>query len=107
MTWELATSGTRAAVAFPAGFAGNAAGGAASDRGGWGLLVVAAFAWAVWSGWHAWRHPYRPCRWCDGSGRNRGRTRKRFGTCRSCQGTGRQMRLGARVFHRTLTRRRH
>jgi hypothetical protein len=84
--------------------AGHAAAGAASDSSGWVLIAVAAAAWAGWWCWHAWRHPYRPCWRCDGTGRNNGSTRKRYGTCRTCKGTGRQIRLGARLFHRTLTR---
>jgi hypothetical protein len=41
-----------------------------------------------------------------GSSRSTGRTRQWFVTCRWCGGSGRQIRVGARVFHRTLASRR-
>lgn len=45
-----------------------------------------------------WRHPYAPCRWCNGSGRNPGSRRTRFGTCTHCGGTSRRVRTGARMM---------
>jgi DnaJ-class molecular chaperone len=44
--------------------------------------------------------PYAPCRKCEGSGRNPGSKRGRFGQCRRCEGAGRRIRLGARTVHR-------
>ena len=43
-------------------------------------------------------HPYTYCRRCNGTKRNRGSTRRRFGTCRKCGGTGRTERLGHRIL---------
>jgi DnaJ-class molecular chaperone len=44
--------------------------------------------------------PYAPCRKCEGSGRNPGSKRGRFGQCRKCKGAGRRIRFGARTVHR-------
>lgn len=43
-------------------------------------------------------HPYTCCRRCNGTERNPGSTRKRFGLCRKCGGTGRTERLGHRIL---------
>jgi hypothetical protein len=43
-------------------------------------------------------HPFTCCRRCNGTKRNRGSTRKRFGLCRKCGGTGRTERLGHRLL---------
>lgn len=47
---------------------------------------------------YAW--PFRPCGKCLGTGRNRGSSRRRFGTCRRCKGSGRRQRAGSRAVHR-------
>lgn len=44
--------------------------------------------------------PFRPCLRCNGSGRNKGSSRKRFGECRRCKGSGRRRRIGAKTIHR-------
>lgn len=54
-----------------------------------GARVVTVYLW-----------PYAPCRKCEGSGRNPGSKRKRFGQCRRCDGAGRRIRFGARTVHR-------
>jgi DnaJ-class molecular chaperone len=66
------------------------------------MLTVAALALtgAAWYYVSLRRHPWRPCRWCDGSGKNAGSTRRRFGRCPKCGGTGRKDRLGVRLFLR-------
>jgi DnaJ-class molecular chaperone len=46
------------------------------------------------------RHPYTPCRRCEGSGRNSGSSRIRFGTCGKCGGSGRRQRFGRRFILR-------
>ena len=43
---------------------------------------------------------FRPCLRCNGTGRNKGSTRKRFGECRRCKGSGRRRRVGAKTIHR-------
>jgi hypothetical protein len=65
------------------------------------LAVTAVLGRQVW---HAWRHPWGQCWSCRGTGRNRGSTRKRFGVCKRCGGSGRQLRTGARLFHKALDR---
>lgn len=44
--------------------------------------------------------PYTACGRCDGSGRNAGSNRDRWGSCRKCGGGGRKERLGVRLFTR-------
>ena len=44
-------------------------------------------------------HPWRPCRPCEGSGRERDLIwRRAFGECPTCGGAGKLPRLGVRVF---------
>jgi DnaJ-class molecular chaperone len=62
------------------------------------IVVAAAAAYTV--SLYAW--PFRPCLRCGGTGRNKGSTRKRFGTCRACGGAGRKQRLGSRFVHHTV-----
>lgn len=61
------------------------------------LIVLAALG--VW-GVSLYLWPFAPCRKCEGSGRNPGSKRKRFGQCRRCGGSGKRIRLGARTVHR-------
>ena len=58
------------------------------------LLAIGGYAGSV----YLW--PFRSCMRCNGTGRNKGSTRKRFGECRRCKGTGRLRRIGARTIHR-------
>lgn len=62
------------------------------------VIGAAAVAWAV----RAYFWPYAPCRWCKGSGTNRGSSRKRFGDCRWCHGTRKRQVLGSRTLHRAV-----
>ena len=67
---------------------------------GGGALRGAAVAVAVLAGLYvAWRvslrlHPYRPCWWCKGSGKNWWSNKRRWGTCWFCHGRP-QYRRGA------------
>jgi DnaJ-class molecular chaperone len=63
------------------------------------LLLVAAIL-AVWQAITVYVWPYAPCRRCEGSGRNAGSDRNRFGQCRRCKGAGRRIRFGAKTVHR-------
>jgi hypothetical protein len=58
------------------------------------LLGIGAYAGSL----YLW--PFRPCVRCNGTGRNKGSTRKRYGECKRCRGSGRRRRLGARTIHR-------
>jgi hypothetical protein len=44
--------------------------------------------------------PFGPCLSCNGTGRNTGSNRRRYGECRRCKGAGRRQRTGARLVHR-------
>jgi hypothetical protein len=103
VTCGLAASGTLAVWALGAAVRAHAVSGAASASS-WGLILGGAAVWAGWEGWHAWRHPYGPCGWCNGTGKNKGSTRRRYGVCKRCKGTGRRLRTGARLFHKGLDR---
>ena len=104
MTWDLVSRAPQAAQALSAVLRGHAASGG-SSASGWALLAAAVLAGLAWWAWHAWRHPYGPCWRCQGTGKNAGSTGKRFGVCKRCAGTGRQLRIGARLFHKALARR--
>jgi hypothetical protein len=58
------------------------------------LLATGGYAGSL----YLW--PFRPCIRCNGTGRNKGSNRKRFGECRRCKGNGRKRRLGAKTIHR-------
>lgn len=65
--------------------------------------VALVILWAV----RAYFWPFAPCRWCEGTGRNKGSTSARFGVCKHCTGGRRQV-LGSKTVHRSvraLTRR--
>jgi hypothetical protein len=65
----------------------------------WFLIgAIGLGAWCV--SLYAW--PFGPCRWCGGTGRNRGSNARRFGSCRRCDGRGRVQRLGSRTLHRAV-----
>lgn len=61
------------------------------------LAIAVAAGWAV--SLYFW--PFRDCRRCRGSGRNRGSNRRRYGTCkgRRCQ-RGTVQRFGSKAVHR-------
>lgn len=63
------------------------------------VLIAAGFVVAV-----CWRislrfWPYARCGRCEGSGRNAGSNRQRWGFCRKCGGSGRRERVGVRFFY--------
>jgi hypothetical protein len=63
------------------------------------VILIALAAAAVWAGsLYLW--PFGPCLRCNGTGRNKGSTGKRFGECRRCKGSGRRRRLGAKTIRR-------
>jgi hypothetical protein len=63
------------------------------------LILSGLVALAVWVlSLYLW--PFAPCRRCEGSGRNKGSNRKRYGECKRCRGSGRRRRLGAKTIHR-------
>jgi hypothetical protein len=64
------------------------------------ILIGGAVVWAAayLIGCKIW--PFEPCPGCDGSGRNAGSNRKRWGTCRDCEGKGRRERWGVRFVNR-------
>jgi DnaJ-class molecular chaperone len=59
-----------------------------------GMLAVAGYVVSL----YLW--PYRSCGRCEGTGRNKGSNRRRFGECRRCRGSGRRRRIGAKTVHR-------
>jgi DnaJ-class molecular chaperone len=64
-------------------------------------VLVAALAVVIAAGAYVLSlriHPYTFCRRCNGTSRNRGSSRARFGSCRKCGGTGRTERLGRRIL---------
>jgi DnaJ-class molecular chaperone len=64
-----------------------------------GLILIVLLAIAGWvASLYLW--PFRPCLRCNGTGRNKGSTKKRFGECKRCQGSGRLRRIGAKTIHR-------
>jgi hypothetical protein len=65
------------------------------------FVVLAVTAGCYYVSLRVWPYrPYRPCRRCDGGGRNAGSNAKRFGRCGRCDGSGRGLRLGARILNR-------
>ena len=63
------------------------------------LILLAVAGIAAYAG-SLYLFPFRPCLKCNGSGRNKGSNRRRFGECRRCKGSGRKRRLGAKTIHR-------
>lgn len=65
-------------------------------------LIVLAGLYAVSLAWH----PFRACRACEGSGKERDAIwRYAWGECPGCGGTGKLPRLGVRVFQYARYRR--
>jgi hypothetical protein len=73
---------------------------AAAVHGGSAGAFLAALAVAAGTTVSLYFWPLGPCWACNGTGRNRGSSRSRYGECRRCKGTGRRQRLGARIVHR-------
>ena len=65
-----------------------------------GVVILLGLAAAVVYAGSLYVWPFRPCGRCNGSGKNKGSTRRRFGQCSSCKGSGRRRRIGARTVHR-------
>jgi hypothetical protein len=61
---------------------------------GAGLIVVGLYAGSLY------KWPFRPCGRCEGTGRNPGSNKQRFGQCRRCQRRGSLRRIGAKTIHR-------
>ena len=64
-----------------------------------GLALAAAGLSAAWVISRLF-WPYKPCRKCAATGRNRGSNARRHGDCRRCKGTRRVRRFGAGHVHR-------
>lgn len=63
------------------------------------LILIILLAIGAWAGsLYLW--PFGPCLRCNGTGRNKGSSRRKFGECRRCKGSGRRRRLGAKTIHR-------
>lgn len=62
------------------------------------LAFVLVYAGAYLVSLRFW--PYTRCGSCDGSGRNAGSNRDRWGGCRKCGGSGRKERFGVRFVRR-------
>ena len=62
--------------------------------------LVAGVAGGNWL-WHLRRHPFGKCRWCKGTGQNKGSIRTRYGRCTHCA-KGERVRFGARLVHPEL-----
>jgi hypothetical protein len=73
---------------------------AAGVRNGSAGAFLAGLGIAAGNGVSLYFWPFAPCWSCNGSGRNRGSNRKRYGECRRCKGTGRRQRPGSRLVHR-------
>lgn len=70
-----------------------------ADALGFAVIVVGV-AGTNWL-WHLRRHPIGKCRWCGGTGQNRGSRRTRYGRCRHCKG-GERIRVGAGLVSREV-----
>ncbi|MFK4091119.1 hypothetical protein ACI2LF_43840 [Kribbella sp. NPDC020789] len=58
-----------------------------------GLYLLACAAW-----------PYANCQRCNGSGKSRSPSGKKFRNCPRCKGTGRRKRIGYRILNRRTNR---
>ena len=74
----------------------------ARDLGGPAYIAVAVVVLGGWFGLSRWRWPYKPCRRCKGTGRNKGSNSRRHGDCKRCGGGRRVQRPGARTVHRAI-----
>jgi hypothetical protein len=62
------------------------------------IIVIGGVCWLV--SLYVW--PFKPCGACGSSGRNKGSTRRRFGTCRRCGGSRQRQRFGSRFVHHSV-----
>ena len=62
------------------------------------LIFCGAVGWVAWYRVSLVQHPFTPCQKCNGSGKNPGSTRTKYGQCRKCGGSGRKERFGRRLF---------
>ncbi|MDB4873518.1 MAG: hypothetical protein JWL97_4522 [Gemmatimonadales bacterium] len=69
-----------------------------SSGNGTAILVAAAGLWVVYQVVAAKVWPFARCGSCDGTGRNNGSNRNRWGTCSKCNGSGKRQRLAVRLF---------
>ena len=74
----------------------------ARDAGGLAAMALAVLILAAVFLLSRWRWPYKPCRKCEGTGRNTGSNGRRHGDCKRCKGARRVQRSGARTVHRVL-----
>jgi DnaJ-class molecular chaperone len=72
----------------------------ASNAGGVLTLLVLGLFFLVGYGISVRVWPYKPCKRCQGDGRNAGSNHKRHGRCKKCKGTGRAERWGTRIMFR-------
>lgn len=61
------------------------------------MLAAAGFT-GWWISLRFW--PYTACKRCNGTGRNGGSNRSRWGVCRRCNGSGKRERLAHRMLNR-------
>jgi hypothetical protein len=66
------------------------------------LLAIAVSVLTVRWLFLLWWHPFGPCWRCGGTGKNLWSNSKRHGLCKRCKGSGRRLRVGARLFHKSL-----
>jgi hypothetical protein len=69
-----------------------------SSGNGGAILFAAAALWVVYQVVAAKVWPFARCGSCDGTGRNSGSNRNRWGTCSKCEGSGKRQRLAVRLF---------
>ncbi len=79
---------------------------ASRGASGSGTLVLVLGGLAVTGLWllRLYTHPWGPCWWCGGSGRNGGSKARSWGRCWRCKGRGERLRPAARVLYKALGR---
>jgi hypothetical protein len=68
------------------------------------FLVVVIGAGLAWRAADVWWRPFKPCRWCDGSGKVPGSTKDAYGHCPMCEGKPPRLRAGAGLVRPKLRR---
>jgi hypothetical protein len=63
-----------------------------------GILLLLAIGALYYWGWRQSlrKWPYTKCRKCEGTQKNEGSNKERWGKCPECGGTGRRLRWGAK-----------